>query len=326
MRVESQMKGAIVMAAVSLVVLSAGCRKRVAVPPPMNQPPSVTCAAASSSVRLGSGPVAVTANATDPNKDTLTYAWSATGGSVQGTGASVQWNPSGLGSGGYRVSVKVTDPKGESASCDTEIRIQPNAAPSVSCNAERSSVLSGERVRISASGSDAEGDTLRYTWRTSGGQVVGSGSSIQLDTSGLSAGTYTVTGRAEDGRGGATDCNVRVEVRIPPPPPQADKLNEIMFRTGSSRIDNVGKRILDDVATRLNADPNATAVLIGYADTGEARGERLAAQRADAARKYLADKGISAGRISRRTGSGRAGAGKQNQKVEVIWVPAGASF
>lgn len=326
MQVHSVVKGAVVIAVAGLVLTSGACKKRVAVPPPMNQPPTVSCSSASSSVRLGSGPVSVTANASDPNHDKLRFSWSATGGAIEGTDSSARWNPAGLGPGAYRISVRVEDEKGESASCETEIRIQQNTAPSLSCSAERSSLLSGERTRINATASDAEGDSMTYSWRSSGGQIAGSGQSVQLDTSGLNAGTYTVTGRVEDGRGGATDCTVRVEVRVPPPPPQAAKLNDIMFRTGSARIDNVGKRILDDVATRLNADSNASVVVIGYADPKEPGATKLAARRAEATAKYLADKGVSSSRVTQRTGTGQAGAGKQNQRVEIVWVPAGATF
>ena len=326
MKVPSLAKGTMAIGIACLILVSGACKKRVAVPPPMNQPPTASCSAASSSIRMGAGPVAVTANATDPNNDTLTYAWSATGGTVSGTGSTVQWNPSGLGAGTYKVTARVTDPKGEVATCETSITVQANTAPTMSCSADRSSVLVGERVRITANASDAEGDALTYTWRTTGGQIVGSGSNVQLDTSGLSSGSYTVTGRVEDARGGAGDCSTRVEVRNPPPPPQASKINAIEFRQNSARVDNVGKRILDDVATRLNSDSSATVVLIGYADPKESGAAKLAARRAEAAAKYLESKGIAANRINQRTGTGQAGAGRENRRVDIIWVPANATF
>lgn len=324
MRVERFSKVAFAVGVASLMLWTGACKKRVAVPPPMNQPPAASCSAASSSVRLGSVAVNVTANATDPNNDALTYAWSATGGAIEGSGSSVRWNPAGLSSGSYTISARVSDPKGEVATCNTSISIQPNAAPTVSCSTDRSSVLAGERVSISATANDAEGDRMNYTWRTTGGQIVGSGSTVQLDTSGLSGGTYTVTGRVEDARGGASDCTTKVAVSNPPPPPQASKVNEIMYRQGSATVDNVGKRILDDVATRLNADPSASVVLIGYADPKESA--KLAARRAEEAAKYLASKGVSSSRINQRTGTGEAGGGKANRRVDIIWVPANATF
>jgi len=296
-------------------------------PPPANRNPSASCSAAKSSVYTGSNEsVAVSASASDPDNDTLTYAWSATGGSVDGTGANARWNSAGTVPGSYRITARVADGKGGSASCDTEIRVEnkPNASPTMSCSMERSSVLSGERVRINVNANDPDGDRLNYSWRTTGGQIVGSGSNAQLDTSGLAAGRYTVTGRVDDGRGGAADCSTSLNVTIPPPPPQASKINECSFRSGSARVDNVCKRILDDVATRLNSETNATVVLIGYADPKESK--TLNAKRADAATKYLAEKGVSSNRINKREATGQAGADKANRRVDVVWVPAGASY
>jgi outer membrane protein OmpA-like peptidoglycan-associated protein len=187
-------------------------------------------------------------------------------------------------------------------------------------------VLSGERVRITAVASDPDGESLTYSWRTNGGQIVGSGSSVQLDTTGLSRGRYTVTGRVEDPRGGANDCTVNINVDVPPPPPQASKINECFFRQGSATVDNVCKRVLDDVAVRLQNEPRAKVVLIGYSDPREPRAARLGQQRADAAKKYLAGKGVDAGRIDTRAAGGQAGAGRQNRRVDVIFVPEGATY
>ncbi len=296
-------------------------------PPPANRNPSASCSASKSMVYAGSGEaVSVTASASDPDNDTLSYAWSANGGNVEGSGATARWNSAGTAPGTYRVTARVSDGKGGSGSCDVDIRVEnkPNGSPTMSCSMDRGSALSGERVRINVNANDPDGDNLNYSWRTTGGQIVGSGSGVQLDTSGLAAGRYTVTGRVDDGRGGAADCTTSLNVTIPPPPPQASKINECSFRSGSARVDNVCKRILDDVATRMNAEPNATVVLIGYSDPKEAK--NLNAKRADAAAKYLGSKGVSANRINQRTATGQAGAGKENRRTDVVWVPAGASY
>lgn len=296
-------------------------------PPAPNRNPSVNCSAAKSMVYTGSNEtVAITASGSDPDGDSLSYSWTASGGNVDGTGANARWNSTGTTPGSYKVTARVSDGKGGTGSCDTDIRVEnkPNAPPTMRCSMERGSVLSGERVRVNVSANDPDGDRLNYNWRASGGQVVGSGSNVQLDTSGLAAGRYTVTGRVDDGRGGAADCSTSVEVTIPPPPPQASKINECSFRSGSARVDNVCKRILDDVATRLNAEPNATVVLVGYADPKE--GGKLNGQRASAAAKYLGEKGVATSRINQRTATGAAGGGKDNRKVDVVWVPAGATY
>jgi len=80
------------------------------------------------------------------------------------------------------------------------------------------------------------------------------------------------------------------------------------------------------VALRLQNDPRASVVIVGYADPTEPQPGRLADQRAVAVRKYLAEKGIVDSRVDARAASGQAGAGKQNHRVDVVWVPEGATY
>jgi outer membrane protein OmpA-like peptidoglycan-associated protein len=147
-----------------------------------------------------------------------------------------------------------------------------------------------------------------------------------FDTTGLAPGIYTITTRVDDGRGGAADASVTVEVKPVPPPPQASKINECAFgKPLSARIDNVCKRILDDVALRLQNEPRATAVIIGYSDPKERRPDRISGERGSNAVKYLGEKGIDASRITTRTGAGQAGA-TDNRRIDIIWVPEGATY
>jgi hypothetical protein len=53
----------------------------------------------------------------------------------------------------------------------------------------------------------------------------------------------------------------------------------------------------------------------------------LAALRGDVCKKYLDDKsGIDASRVEVRTAAGIAGAGKENRRLDIIFVPDGASY
>jgi outer membrane protein OmpA-like peptidoglycan-associated protein len=299
-------------------------------PKPANRPPVASCSAERNMVYAGSGDmVAVRAQASDPDNDALTYAWSASGGTVDGTGSDARWNSTGLAAGTYTVTARVDDGKGGTASCSTDIRVEvkPNRPPVLSCSADRSTVLVGERVKITGQGSDADGDPLTYAWRTSGGQVMGSGASVDLDTTGVAPGRYTVTGRVEDGKGGAADCTVGVDVQAPPPPPQASKINECSFnKMDIARVDNACKRILDDVSLRLKNEPKATVVLIGYADPKERKPDALALKRASNVKEYIAAQGVDGSRITVRAAGGQKGADKENRRVDVVWVPEGATY
>ncbi len=203
-----------------------------------------------------------------------------------------------------------------------------NRPPTLAVSVDRPSVMAGERIRVTGRGADPDGDNLTYQWRTSGGQLSGAGPSVGLDTTGLAPGRYTVTGRVDDGKGGAGDGSAAftVESAAAAAAPQAAKINEGFFRETSAQPDNILKRILDDVATRLQSDARARVLIIGYADTGEANPDQLATQRAANSRAYLVSKGLSAGRINTRIAAGQSGAGRQNRRIDVIWLPEGATY
>jgi len=301
-------------------------------PPKPNHPPVAACSATPTSVYQGTtSPILIHVNASDADNDPLTYSYTATGGSVDGTGADVRWSPAGLAIGNYTVNVKVDDGRGGTASCATDVAVakRPNQPPVISCSPERNPIIAGERVAIHSVASDPDNDPLTYSYSAAGGQVSGNGPSAQFDSTGLSAGSYTVTCTANDGQGGVTSATTTVDVQQPAPPPQASKVGDCSYRTaGSSRVDNVCKRVLDDVSLRLKNEPNAKLVIVGYADPSEPKAAKLAQLRADLARKYLGEKDIDASRISTRAGAASKDKGmeKANRRIDTVFVPEGATY
>jgi len=296
---------------------------------PSNHPPTASCSVDKSMVYVDSGDsVAVNATASDPDNDPLTYTWSSNGGRVDGDGPHVRWLSAGAPVGNYTVTLHVDDARGDAASCSADIRVEtkPNHPPTIACSADRTSVFAGERVHISCKASDPDGDPLSYGWHANAGRVTASGPEADFDTTGLAPANYAVTARVDDGRGGAAEATTPVEVKAVPPPPQASKMSECAFgKPLSTRIDNVCKRILDDVALRLQSEPRASAVIIGYSDPKEAKPDKVAGDRATNGVKYLGEKGIDASRVKTRTAGGQAGA-EENRRIDVIWVPDGATY
>jgi outer membrane protein OmpA-like peptidoglycan-associated protein/opacity protein-like surface antigen len=300
--------------------------------PPPNHPPVASCSVDKSSVVQDSNEVVgVRATASDPDNDPLTYSWSATGGKIEGTDASARWDSAGTAPGTYTVTARVDDGRGGTASCSADINVTPKPIPppTMSCSVDRSSVLAGERVQVTATANDQSNTPLNYTWQSNGGQIIGTGSSVQFDTTGLAAGSYSITGRVENGKGGAADCSTSVTVQVPPPAPQASKISECSFKNGSARVDNVCKRVLDDVAVRLQNDPKAKIVIVGYADPKETKSKRnkkLAEERGESAQKYLSkEKGVADTRVEVRGAEGQEGAA-ENRRIDLIFVPDGASY
>jgi outer membrane protein OmpA-like peptidoglycan-associated protein len=93
------------------------------------------------------------------------------------------------------------------------------------------------------------------------------------------------------------------------------------------RVDGAATSVLDDIASRLKAEPNANIVIVGYAagekapmiDTGNRRRPMdLAAQRAVNAKAYLVQQeGIDPARIEVRRGAGKS------EVADIDWIAPG---
>ena len=282
-------------------------------PPPPNHPPVAACSANPISVFAGSGDsVAVHVNASDPDNDPLTYSYSATGGAVAGNGPDARWNSTGVGPGSYTVNVKVDDGRGGTASCSADIKVEerPNHPPSASLSVERSPILLGERTGITCNGSDPDNDPLTYRYTASGGQITGSGSNAQFDSTGLAPGTYTVKCTVDDGRGGTADASGNVEVKEPPQVHELETklaLHSIYFPTAQPTEAKPTGGLLDSQAATLDAlasdyqqylkfRPAAHLILEGHADSRGAKeyNMKLSERRVERARSYLVEKGVPA--------------------------------
>jgi outer membrane protein OmpA-like peptidoglycan-associated protein len=300
-------------------------------PPAPKGPPTASCSATPTSVYAGSNDTAtVHVSATSPDNLPLNYSYAASGGSVEGSGPDGRWTPSGANPGSYTVTAKVEDGKGGTASCTADIRVEekPHHPPTVSCTANPATIMPGDRSTINCNATSPDNLPLTYSYSASSGQVTGDGPQTQFDSTGAQPGTVTIKCEVTDSRGDKAEGNANVEVQQPPPPPQATKVGDCDYTTaGVSRVDNACKRVLDDVALRLKNEPNAKVVVVGYADPKEPRAPALAAKRAELVKAFLGEKGIDASRISTRVGEpNKEASTKENRRIEVIFVPEGATY
>ncbi len=284
----------------------------------------------------------VHATATPSNfnpKRTISYNWTSTGGKVGGNDASTTIDTTGLAPGTYTVKATATDNRKknpEVADCSATFTINepPKHPPTISCAANPTTVRAGDPVNVAATGNSPDGRPLSYTFTASNGKLTPNGANATLDTTGLSAGPVTVTCNVADDRGLTASTTTNANVEVPPPPPTASKLNEITFPNDKkpARVDNTAKAILDDVALRLQREPDSKAVVVGYATSAETKkriNRNLAAQRSintkaclDGAEVSCENQGkqIDPSRIEVRTGTG------DENKAEIWIVPSGASF
>ncbi len=278
--------------------------------PAISRPLTAACSIDRHAVYAGSGDiVGVHVRADDPEDRPLTYTWTANGGTVTGTGPDAQWNSAGLTPGMYTVSLQVADDRGGSANCSSNIRVKaPIVSPlSLGCSAGRTSVIAGDRVHITATPGDESHNPLTYSWNTSGGQIVGSGATVELDATGLTTGTYTVTADAVSASGDSAECSVNIDARTLTPLEKRLALRSIYFPTAQPTVDNPSgglvnsqKAILvslaSDFKTYLKTHPKAKLLLEGHADPRASAkyNQALSQRRVDTAKQFLIGQGIPA--------------------------------
>lgn len=291
---------------------------------------SADCSAQPNEIAAGE---LVTATAMGSNFDSrrpLTYRWTGTGVYVAGNGSSTDIDTNGLQPGTYQVQANLRDgSKHGVANCHTAFVVKEPNAPVIACAAYPGTVQTGGSSRIQSTATSPDHRQLTYSYSSSAGSISGNDVNALLDTASATPGVITVTCYVSDDHSPALSASSTTEVTLEPPlpPPPAplrsSRLNEISFpnQQKPARVDNTAKAILDDVALRLQRDPDSTAVLVGESDNLERNSRTLAAQRSLNTKAYLVtEKGIDASRIQTR--SGNAG-GRTTQ----IWlVPDGATF
>jgi len=258
--------------------------------------------------------VDLTANASDPDNDTLLYTWSVTGGTLSGDGRTVSWDLSAVNPGTYTATVTVNDGNGGTANGSTAVTVAnctecvpPCPTVSVSCPSD---VDQGSPITYTASvGGDMN---VTYNWSVSAGTISGGQgtNSITVDTGGLGGQTVTATvelGGLDPSCSRTASCTTQIRT----PPGQAVKFDEygnIKFNDEKARLDNY--------AIQLQNQPGAQGYIIAY---GSCAGEAEA--RAQRAKDYLVNtRGIDAGRLVTVDGGCRS-----DLAVELWIVPTGAT-
>jgi hypothetical protein len=156
-----------------------------------NNPPTIASLTAGAEWTIPSGNVQVTCSASDTDGDELSYGWTASAGSISGTGAVVSWTaPQAVGT--YNITVVVTDGYGGEAAGSVSLSVAPGIPPTIEklCVAPKGHIY----LRESGAGCDYDvwkqkeydiecvvSDTsgqLFYDWSYTAGNVSGSGANI----------------------------------------------------------------------------------------------------------------------------------------------------
>jgi hypothetical protein len=286
---------------------------------------------------------AMTTPSFNPNHGIINYSWTTTGGKSLGLGAVTNLDTAGLAPGSYTVTGTATDPREKNngtVSCSVSFTVKPPPPPpTASCSVDPASITIGQPATITVAASSPDGRPLIYSYASTVGSVSGSGNTGRLDTAFAPARTaITVTATVEDDRHQTASCTAVVNVLAPPataPPMKAPPAAVVEPRevgtcsfsnpNKASRVDNVCKALLDQVALQLQREPNGRLVVVGYAVAAEvANSSDIDSQRSLNIKRYLtageSQAGIDPARIEARTGP------QGTSSAKLYFVPQDATF
>jgi hypothetical protein len=184
---------------------------------PGNQQPIIASLEAEAAWATPSGSLQVTCTASDPDGDVLGYMWSASGGEINGAGATVTWTAP-PAEGSYAITVTVTDGQGGQVTDQVTITVRANEPPAIaSLVADAEWVLPSGTVQVTCNATDPDGDELRYEWSASGGSATGTGAAVNW-TAPHEVGTYYVTVVVTDNHGGSATDSLPISVVTGQPP------------------------------------------------------------------------------------------------------------
>jgi hypothetical protein len=296
--------------------------------------PTASCMISPAQVMAGE-PVKATISTQNFNpKHTVGYKWEAAGAKVSGPGETATVDTTGLAPGSYTVSGTATDAKekkNNSANCSATFAVlqPPQHPPVATCSATPGTVKAGDPATVNVTASSPDGVPLTYSYSASSGSINGSGNSATLDTTTAQPGsTVTTTATVTDSRGLTASCTAVVNILSPPVVVQEVKeLAECKFMNPKKpwRVDNECKAILDEVALRIQREPNGKLVVVGYAEDEEvATYDQLGSQRAVNIKYYLTEgegqQHVDAALVQPVKGS------KHDKSAKIYFVPAGATF
>lgn len=316
---------------------------------PTATPPKAACNASPSELLPWAGPVTASVQPADFNpKHSLNYSWNSNAGTMSGQGSSATLDTASLAPGEYAVTANVTDPKQKkfnSASCSASFTVKQPQAPVVGCSMSPSSVRPGEPITISVNGKSPDQSAIqKRNFSSSSGALKEGNTTVgsepgafttiaTLDTTNAPPGPLSVNVGVTDVHGFSGSCVATANV-VAPPPPAPEVVSETLvsqcdFKNPKklARVDNECKAVLDEVALRLQHEPNSKLVIVGYAQEDEdARANNVEALRAANTKSYLtggeAKQQIDSARIEARESNAR----DSGQTAKFYLVPEGGTF
>ena len=182
-----------------------------------NHPPVITGLRAEREVVATSGTCQIECIASDEDSDKLSYEWSASGSEIRGDNSVVTWAaPNSRGN--YTITVKVADGKGGKATDSINITVRVNHPPTITSLVAHVDQVGPSRIyQIKCDAGDTDGDSLRYEWSATGGNISGTGPLVTWAAP-EALGVYGIKIKVIDDLGGESTSSLDISVAHNNPP------------------------------------------------------------------------------------------------------------
>ena len=224
----------------------------------------------------GGAEITLAATASDPDQDdTLTIAWTATGGTFDNAATEdPTWTaPDALNTAqAIRLTLTVTDPGGLWSIATVNFTVRANTAPTVTIDTGSQTVDGGDTVNLAATVTDDDTDSLTYHWQADGGDFDNSASENPTWTAPVAQSvprSYTLTLIVTDNgkpTGLTASDAITITVRDDSPEPAPNTAPTVTIDTQAQTVD--GGTAVSLTATASDTDDANDALTFAWTGQG----------------------------------------------------------
>ncbi len=233
-----------------------------------NQAPEVSVARESATV-VGGSAVELDGTTTDPEDDTLTFAWTSSGGGTfaDASALDTSWTAPAATTSAQSITLTLTvtdrgaGQRTSTATVSVTVPARANTAPTASATTSTSTVLGGGAVSLDGTASDPQNDPLTYAWTSNGGGTFANAAALDTTwtapAAGLNDRDVTLTLTVTDTAGAAATATVQMTVR-------ANQAPEVSVARESATVVGGSAVELDGTTT----DPEDDTLTFAWSSTG----------------------------------------------------------